>query len=98
MVQLRQGDVFLERVDGLPEGAKPVKGLVLAEGEATGHAHRVTGGRARLFDSAGKRFLRVSGTATLAHEEHAPLALARGVYEVRRQREYSPSEIRQVAD
>jgi hypothetical protein len=36
--------------------------------------------------------------AMLTHEEHAPLAIAPGVYEVRRQRVYSPVEIRWVMD
>ena len=37
-------------------------------------------------------------TATIAHEEHGPIMLPRGGYTVRIQREYSPREIRQVAD
>ncbi len=98
-VQMRQGDVFLELVERLPEGSEAVKGpLVLAEGEVTGHAHRVQGGRAKLFEAAGERFLRVTARATLAHEEHAPITLTRGVYRVIIQREYHPQEFRNVAD
>ena len=44
-VQLRQGDVYLRRVEKLPDGAKPVSleggRIVLAHGEATGHAHAI---------------------------------------------------------
>lgn len=97
-VQMRQGDVFLEKVEAVPDGATAVEGLVLAEGEQTGHAHRVRGGRAKLFEAAGERFLRVAARATLRHEEHSPVALPRGVYRVAIQREYHPSEIRTVAD
>jgi hypothetical protein len=71
---------------------------VLAEGERTGHAHRVVGGRPRLYEAAGRRFLRVVAGARVVHEEHDEIALGPGVYEVRRQREYSPVAIRTVAD
>jgi hypothetical protein len=37
-------------------------------------------------------------TATIVHEEHGPVTLPRGGYEVRIQREYSPQEIRRVVD
>lgn len=97
-LQLRQGDVFIELVETLPDGAIPVDGLVLAEGEVTGHAHRIQGGQAKLFERAGERFLRVTAKARLEHEEHATIELPRGVYRVVRQREYSPEEIRNVAD
>jgi hypothetical protein len=36
--------------------------------------------------------------ATLEHEEHGPITLPPGTYEVRRQREYTPGAIRNVAD
>ncbi|MGH9523996.1 MAG: hypothetical protein ACRD3E_15850 [Terriglobales bacterium] len=34
----------------------------------------------------------------IVHEEHAPIVLPPGDYEIVRQREYSPEEIRNVAD
>jgi hypothetical protein len=44
-LQLRQGDVYLRRIDKLPDGAKevPLEGgrIVLAYGEVTGHAHAI---------------------------------------------------------
>lgn len=44
-IQLRQGDVYLQQIDKLPDGAKevPLEGgrIVLAHGEATGHAHAI---------------------------------------------------------
>lgn len=51
--QIRQGDVYLFRVDQLPKGmeeAKPIgKNHALAFGEATGHAHCVPAKDCRLF-------------------------------------------------
>ncbi len=40
-------------------------------------------------------YLLVEGNtrAVLAHEEHDPLLVAPGVYEVRRQREYRPKQL-----
>ena len=96
---VRQGDLLLVPVAGLPEGAVRVGSgrLVLAEGEATGHAHIVDDERASLHRhrdrwSPAERYLSVVGDAPvfLVHEEHDRLALVPGVYEVRRQREYEP--------
>jgi len=72
--------------------------VVLAEGEATGHAHVVRGRHARLFAagpwtaaSRRTRYLVVEGKpATLVHEEHDPISVAPGSYRVLRQREYEP--------
>ncbi|HXG77528.1 MAG TPA: hypothetical protein VNJ53_13260 [Gaiellaceae bacterium] len=98
---VRQGDVLLVPVEELPAGGQErvVEGprVVLAEGEATGHAHVVLG-KARLVHSAarrswregGRRHLVVEEPATLVHEEHHAIGLLPGVYEVRRQREYTP--------
>jgi hypothetical protein len=104
MNQVRQGDVFLERVGAMPEGLKPVKRergrVVLAHGEVTGHAHAIKERKVRLFgpDDAGDTYLQAEAACTVTHEEHATIPLEPGIYRVRRQREYSPEEIRRVAD
>jgi hypothetical protein len=72
---------------------------VLARGEATGHAHAVEASRAELYRGrSGRFFLRLAGATVLEHEEHAPIELPAGCYEVIRQREYRPGRIRRVAD
>ena len=38
-MQWRQGDLLIRKIDELPKGAREVKSRILAEGEATGHAH-----------------------------------------------------------
>lgn len=105
--QARQGDVFIEQIDDLPNGItaskKDARGVVLAEGEATGHHHRI-GPKfrtAKLFDGEeGAKFLHVGGTAPVAltHEEHSPVKLPPGNYRVLIQREYSPEAVRNVVD
>jgi hypothetical protein len=102
----RQGDVLLVAVAVLPEGAKditPDDRIVLAYGEVTGHAHAIEepaskARPARLWDAGAERFLQVLEKTALRHEEHAPVELPAGVYRVVQQREYSPEEIRNVAD
>ena len=99
---IRQGDVLLVRVDRIPAGVRPVAReggrLVLAAGEATGHAHAVLeSGALLLEDDLEERFLQVleEGGVTLTHEEHAAVRVPPGEYEVRRQREYVPLEVPQ---
>lgn len=100
----RQGDVLIMKVDEVPEDARRVPRedgrIVLAHGEATGHAHAVLERDAKLFevDDTDERFLEIVQHADVVHEEHDPVRLEPGSYKVVRQREYSPAEIRYVAD
>jgi hypothetical protein len=74
--------------------------MVLAYGEITGHSHRVQEPRAaELWERGGTLFLKVvADHATIVHEEHKPIVLARGLYRVWMQREYTPQAIRRIAD
>lgn len=100
MALYRHGDLLVADVDSIPNDARELRHLVLAEGELTGHSHRIAErDTAVLFQSFGNLFLRVTGDfATLVHQEHGPIELPRGTYRVWRQREYSPREIRFVRD
>jgi hypothetical protein len=96
--QLRQGDVLLVPTDDdLPAEARslPRAGgrVVLAEGEATGHAHAIRGAGAALLADGDDRWLRVTAPVTLDHEEHAAIPVGPGLYRVVIQREYVPPEI-----
>jgi hypothetical protein len=101
----RQGDVLIERIGSLPKSIKPLARengkVVLAHGEVTGHAHAIADKHATLFAAEGEvaTFLEVrDAMAALQHEEHSTIVLPPGNYRVTRQREYSPEEIRNVAD
>lgn len=96
----RHGDVLVAKVGALPAGAEKQNHLVLAEGEITGHTHRIAEiGSAELYQVETEVYLRVvAPTATLIHQEHGPIVLAQGFYRVWRQREYSPREILVVRD
>lgn len=117
--QVRQGDVFLERIEGerpkYSSAAVLESGrVVLAHGEATGHAHVLSREEAWLHDVEDKtvvgdgvwnRLLRVLEGATLRHDcpgqakpDHESIPLPEGEYRVIQQMTYAPEEIRNVAD
>jgi hypothetical protein len=106
MTMYRQGDVLLVATEHQPTDTAtrvPREGgrLVVARGEATGHAHLIESTLAEVFEECdGRLYLRVLGRepVRIVHEEHSPIVLAPGVYEVIRQREYSPGAIRRVID
>lgn len=89
-MQQQQGDVTLELAK-VPKNAKKVNHLTLAEGEITGHAHKITGGDgvATLFEEKGNLYLSVvGGSVLLTHEEHTAQTIAAGEYRVGRVLEY----------
>jgi hypothetical protein len=101
----QQGDLLLKVVDSLPVDAKPTKSVngryILAEGEATGHAHAVLECPAvELYEREGTLYLKVAEETEVVHEEHHKQTVAPGVYEVGRVVEVDPFEnaIRTVAD
>lgn len=104
-MHFRQGDVLFVPVNSIPQDAKKrdprgSKSAVLVEGEATGHHHSVeTLDATEVLDCGEGLYLRVSGDAvSIVHQEHSPITLPAGNYEVRRQREYQPEGIRNVLD
>jgi len=103
MSQIRQGDVCLEPVKSLPDNMKPIERdggrIVLAYGEATGHAHAIASLEADFYETVeGERYLDVRSDVALNHEEHSTATVKKGKYKVIQQREYSPEEIRNVRD
>lgn len=104
-----QGDMLLLRVDRLPEGVREVPAVngayILAHSE-TGHNHVVLERpTVRLFSAMDefRAWLVVEEEpAELQHQRsfdtHESLKIAPGVYEVRRQREYTPEGFRRAAD
>ncbi|HWY76759.1 MAG TPA: hypothetical protein VN281_14145 [Verrucomicrobiae bacterium] len=96
----RHGDVLVAQIDAIPENATKRPHLVLAEGEMTGHSHRIAApGSAQILQDGTTMYLRVKDPgATLVHQEHGPITIPPGEYRVWRQREYSPKEIRMVRD
>jgi len=98
-----QGDVFFTRANAIPNGAKPVdrkaRGYVIAEGEATGHAH-VIEDDVQLYEKDRVLYLHVPKEVEVRHEEHSPVTLSPGQWKVGIVREYDPflEEARKVLD
>lgn len=95
----RHGDVIIQAVGAIPEGARRSQRAVLAYGEVTGHSHRMEAPEhAELWEYQGERFLKLLATTRVIHEEHQPITLGPGIYRVWQQREYTPEVIRSVID
>jgi hypothetical protein len=96
----RQGDVLIETVDQIPEAAQRQEGeTILVMGEATGHAHRVEDAEtAEIWAYAGSLYLFALTETRIVHDEHKPITLPPGAYQVWQQREYSPGDIRYIRD
>jgi hypothetical protein len=72
---------------------------VIAEGEVTGHAHRVCE-LAEVVEEDGVKIVKAPNGTTVTHEEHGPKILAPGEYRTGIAQEYDPmaEEVREVRD
>ena len=101
---LRQGDVLIARIDSIPANATEIKrgkrGVVLAEGDVTGHAHRIANRTATLYHTEmDQRYMRVTAPVQLKHEEHSTVTIPPGDYRVSIHAEYQPGALpRRVED
>jgi hypothetical protein len=95
----RQGDILLRPIESIPTNAMPVPRdagrIVLAYGEATGHAHAIEAPEIEatlLSVDENTRFLRLMADVDLVHEEHATLHVPKGSYSVVRQRVWADAD------
>jgi hypothetical protein len=105
---VRQGDILFIPISKVVASftLHPVKNGIIAEGEATGHHHRVAEAdleKAEVYAiSTGEvRYLTVlDGKISIQHEEHGTVELEPGSYEIHRARQYDYGQhvARQVAD
>lgn len=96
----QQGDVLIKKIDGEIKGKK-LNHLTLAEGEVTGHSHQIKNGGAELYLLNGVMFLKVlTDNVTLLHEEHNPVEIKKGNYQISIVKEYDHflEESREVID
>ena len=96
-IMYRQGDILLiplepelqefdaDSAERIPRERGRV---VLAHGEATGHAHTISSLGATLYQQFDERFLRLRWSSWLRHQEQASIRVPRGTYRVVRQVEY----------
>ena len=102
---VRQGDVLLRKIKSLPQKLKLQNKdngrVIIGYGEVSGHTHGFTmEANVSLFanDDLSARYLVTEEPVKLIHDEHEPISLDVGVYEVIQQREYTPKAIRYVLD
>lgn len=112
--QAAQGDLLLRRVDAIPQGLKlapVVDGTYIVAHSETGHHHVIDAlPRVEVYETADPllSYLRVIEATEEAeavilrhmrgHDTHAPIVIAPGMYELRRQREYTPDGWRRAQD
>lgn len=105
--QVRQGDIFFEVVEARKDGIKKIHTPILAEGEVTGHAHKIISPSIEEIDMSvdtnGDIYVfHATKDIVVDHEEHGQITLAAGEeWLVTRQREFDPmaaEKERRVAD
>jgi len=96
----QQGDVTIKPIDKIPTNANATGTRVLAEGEATGHKHLAQADDVQLFLHQGTLYMRAPNGTTVVHEEHGPLEIPPGEYQIGIVREYNhfAEEARPVID
>jgi|WetSurMetagenome_2_1015567.scaffolds.fasta_scaffold246189_2 hypothetical protein len=96
----QHGDVLIKSINYIPKNAKPVESTILAEGESTGHIHRINGGKAIIYMVNLIMYLKVIKKISLIHEEHKALFIPPGNYQIDKVKEYDHflEEARKVVD
>jgi len=98
---VRQGDLLIVKISK-PEGElKKLAHRVLADGEITGHQHKLTLGvlyKKNDWDSSLFFDIPKGQVSELEHPEHKTQVFPSGFYEVIRQREYTERGIREIRD
>ncbi len=108
--QAAQGDMLIRKVNALPENAIKTKSengnFVLAHSE-TGHNHVVKEEKGvEFYQHANDNFIAYlvvnNDTAKVVHmrghDTHETIKFDKGIYEIRRQREYTPEGFRKAQD
>lgn len=111
--QAAQGDLFIRRIDKLPNGIKPITAIegnyIIAHSE-TGHHHVIAERPAvRLYSGSDPMvsYLEVVEATDAAEvfiehlrsfDTHESIGFNNGIFELRRQREYTPEGWRKVED
>ena len=102
--RIRQGDVYIQRIDSLPENLLPAKSLQLVKGTTKGSRHIL------LNNPSLKMFYSPTAIATqgpyfsteesveVTHPEHANFILPAGLYSATYQRDFMREELAAVKD
>lgn len=86
----QQGDVLGRKLETMPKGKAVIVSsgrCVLAHGES-GHSHVIEDDEAELIQIGERMLLKLTKAATVKHEEHKPISLSPGIWEIGRVQEY----------
>ncbi len=87
----RQGDVLVIEIKQIPNTAKKLTHQILVASVVTGHRHEFNGKGATLYENKGNLFIEIFlESSILEHKEHGETIFKKGLYMLRRQREYDP--------
>lgn len=100
---VRQGDVLV--FSGKPPAnaldvPRESGAVILAHGEATGHAHAIRDPNVCMLraEGVGDRWITVGAVSRITHEEHDAITIGEGTFTVRIQREWHGGISRRVED
>lgn len=106
--QAAQGDIFIRRINALPPGltrSEPINGRHVIAHSETGHDHYMEMMGVEFWQDPRDpmvAYLSVGVSALLEHarpfDTHESICFDSGIYEIRRQREYTPAGWRRVED
>lgn len=106
--QAAQGDILIRRIESLPNDAEKQsasEGQYVVAHSETGHHHTVSEKGVSFYHAANDpmiMYLVTEETADLVHnrnfDTHETIRFRPGIYEIRRQREYTPEGWRRIAD
>ena len=92
----RHGDLLIKQIDHIPLSAKPLSTSIIAEGEITGHNHKLYGSH-QVYGTHSQNpriieptYFQAKEDISLKHQEHNTLKISKGNYEVVHEREYDP--------
>ena len=78
---------MIEKLTNVTKKEKDKRGFVLAEGEHTGNYHTIEDD-VELFEKNGTLYIKAVDTFTVKHQEHNPITVPPGEYEVKIALEY----------
>ena len=92
----RHGDLLIKQIKKIPEPAIPLSTNIIAEGEVTGHNHKLYGSH-QVYGTHSENpriieptYFQAKEDISLKHQEHATLNISKGNYVIIREREYNP--------
>lgn len=90
---VRQGDVLAIKIKALPKGLKKKKDNILVHSDSTMHDHTLVKGTV-FIDKDGRMYAEVPSKTQIVHtEDHGPVDIPKGVYEIRRQIQHTMGDM-----